>query len=365
VKSRLVLSFLVVCAVSVHARQVTGVCLSGQVIGDEDKGLGGAGLKLRLQGSTTIIPISSDVEGRFSLAKCAPGWYDLTATHIDYPTRTYGANDSWSDGTPLVLGRTPLTDLKFRLLSAGVITGVVKKANGDPIAGVKVSASLRAIDSNGNVISAAGRTTVTDGLGQYRLAALPPGSYLVQTAQTLVVQEVGYPAKPHAQTFHPSAVQIEDARRIVLLSGQTVSGADIVPQPEPPGGPQVTPRSVVSPGAQATEARAAVKSVGSIVGSVSDSSGAPATDFAVVAFPADRTLWSSSPRRSFGVRPANTGEFRILNVPPGEYRVAVVKDVVRNEWLLPDFLEGLIGASTAVTVTDNAASSPLRLKIDR
>jgi len=102
---------------------------------------------------------------------------------------------------------------------------------------------------------------------------------------------------------------------------------------------------------------------GLITGSLADTAGRPATDYAIVVFPADRTLWSASFRRSFGVRPANTGEFRIPSVPPGEYRLAVVAKAKKNEWLLPEFLETVIGTSVSVTVVENTSTSPIRLVV--
>ena len=363
VRTGLIITFSIGLAVALHARQTTGVCLSGQVLGDDAKGLGGAGLKLRLQGTTNFISISTDAEGRFSLATCAPGWYDLSATHIDYPTTVYGAKPG-TDGTPLVLGRTPVTGLKVQLASAGVITGVVKKQNGEGIAGVEVRAGVRVIDANGNVGYSSGRTTVTDKQGEYRLAALPAGRYFVSTVKTLVSRDVGYPAQAHAETFHPSALNVEDARWLDVASGQTVTGADIVPQPEPTGQfERATTKTVAKPGKVSDPSLIASGRTASIVGNVTDSSGAPATDYTVVVFPADKALWAPSLRRNFGVRPANTGEFRVQNVPAGNYRVAVVKDAIWNAWQVTEFLESIVGASTPVTVADNVANGPVRLVV--
>lgn len=163
--------------------------------------------------------------------------------------------------------------------------------------------------------------------GSFAIDGVPPGQYRFTVTSTT----------------GPSSVRLTSVR---INDQETVDGYFDVG-----GGANLRAALVVSDGQ------------GLITGSLADAAGRPATDYAVVVFPADKALWSAAFRRSFGVRPANTGEFRISNVPPGEYRLAVVQKAKKNEWLLPEFLDGVIGTSVAVSVVDNAPTIPIRLVV--
>jgi hypothetical protein len=89
-----------------------------------------------------------------------------------------------------------------------------------------------------------------------------------------------------------------------------------------------------------------------LAGTLSSASGQAATDYFIVIFPADRTLWHPHSPRVRVTRPEADGGFTARDLPAGEYRVAALTDVEDDEWRKSAFLESLYDVSIAITVTD-------------
>jgi hypothetical protein len=83
-----------------------------------------------------------------------------------------------------------------------------------------------------------------------------------------------------------------------------------------------------------------------ISGTLETPEGKPAMEFAVVAFPEDRALWSSA-RRAQSTRPATNGRFAFADLPPGTYVIVALTDVP-DEWRTAEFLSGLPPAGVKV-----------------
>lgn len=91
-------------------------------------------------------------------------------------------------------------------------------------------------------------------------------------------------------------------------------------------------------------------------GTFSSVSGQAATDYFIVIFPSDRTLWHPHSPRVRVARPEADGGFSARDLPAGDYRVAALTDVEDDEWRTPAFLESLYAASIAVSVIDGKAT---------
>jgi hypothetical protein len=89
-----------------------------------------------------------------------------------------------------------------------------------------------------------------------------------------------------------------------------------------------------------------------LAGTLTTASGQPASEFVVIVYPADRTMWRPGARRIRSMRPASDGAFSTADLPPGEYLIAAITDADANEWQQPSFLEQLVAASVKVTVAD-------------
>ncbi len=86
-------------------------------------------------------------------------------------------------------------------------------------------------------------------------------------------------------------------------------------------------------------------------GRLTTESGAPATDYFIVAFPADRTLWHPTSPRVRVLRPAVDGTFGTKDLPAGTYRLAVLTDVEDHESRQQSFLESIYDASIPISLT--------------
>jgi len=91
-----------------------------------------------------------------------------------------------------------------------------------------------------------------------------------------------------------------------------------------------------------------------IAGRMIDAAGRAAPEYFVIVFPADSADWGWRARRIQQTRPGHDGAFSVSGLPPGEYRIAAVRDVDQNEWFDPEFLTGLVEASIRVTLAAGA-----------
>ena len=94
-------------------------------------------------------------------------------------------------------------------------------------------------------------------------------------------------------------------------------------------------------------------------GRLSNSSGAAVSDFTVIAFPANKAYWLPGSRRIVTTRPGTNGEFvlsgpGLATLPPGDYLIATVTDIDRNEQYDPAFLATLVASAVPVTLKPGA-----------
>jgi hypothetical protein len=87
-------------------------------------------------------------------------------------------------------------------------------------------------------------------------------------------------------------------------------------------------------------------------GTLTTASGDPATEYFVIAMPADRSLWRSGSRRVRATRPASDGAFTIKDLPGGDYLLVALTDVAPNEWNDVDFLTRIASSGAPVTLGD-------------
>lgn len=90
-------------------------------------------------------------------------------------------------------------------------------------------------------------------------------------------------------------------------------------------------------------------------GKLSHQSGGPATDETVIVFPKDRAFWYQGSRRIAIARPGSDGLFSFggqgpTTLPPGEYLLAAVTDLGRDEQFDPSFLATLVPAAAPVMI---------------
>src|SRR6185436_9742124 len=121
----------------------------------------------------------TDDQGRFSFTGLEAGRYQLTVERQGYLRQNYGARKYSNGGTPLVLGQDQnVRDILFKLSPQSVITGKVLDEDGEPVSNVQVRAWKYAYRGGKKQWTQNGNGQTSD-IGEYRIANLDPGRYIV------------------------------------------------------------------------------------------------------------------------------------------------------------------------------------------
>jgi hypothetical protein len=93
-----------------------------------------------------------------------------------------------------------------------------------------------------------------------------------------------------------------------------------------------------------------VEDLGTLSGTLQDSSGRPTANYTVIVAPEDPRFWTPQSRRIQSTRPSTDGRYVFRNLPAGAYRLVALDDVEPESWFDPEFLRQLVPASIAVTI---------------
>jgi hypothetical protein len=105
--------------------------------------------------------------------------------------------------------------------------------------------------------------------------------------------------------------------------------------------------------------------VSTLSGTLTSSTGAPETDYFVVAIPEDPEFWTPQSRRIASTRPDASGRYAFHGLPSGTYRIAVTTDLVPRDLQEFSALEQLAAQSVpAVIVAGEQRTLDLRTASD-
>ena len=93
-----------------------------------------------------------------------------------------------------------------------------------------------------------------------------------------------------------------------------------------------------------------------LAGTTTDRKGA-ATEAMVVVFADDQSKWAEDARMVRTVRSDKAGTFRLMAMPPGEYRAVALEYVLDGDWNDPQFLESLRESASRVTLREGEAGT--------
>jgi hypothetical protein len=100
-----------------------------------------------------------------------------------------------------------------------------------------------------------------------------------------------------------------------------------------------------------------------VTGTVASSKGDAVKDYTVVIFASDQQKWALPQNRwTTSSRPNQDGQFRVQNLPPGDYFAIAVEYVAQGEWQDPDWLARAAKTATAFSLGDGATKN-LDLKL--
>ena len=92
--------------------------------------------------------------------------------------------------------------------------------------------------------------------------------------------------------------------------------------------------------------------VNEINGTVADVQANPVTEYTVLAFSTNSSVWRPNSRQIATARPDQTGMFKIRNLPAGEYYVVTVDPSEQGEWFEPAYLDQHHAGAARVTLGD-------------
>ena len=143
-----------------------GASLAGTVRDSSGNGIAGATVSA-FGFSGFPVPVTTDVNGRYSLPLGQPGTYSVQVALPGYAT----VRNATMGGVNYPVGSTTFDAVLRRV---GSLSGVVRSPSGAPIANL----SVRAQEAGGSMFFPA----ITDANGLYSIANLSPGSYRILTS---------------------------------------------------------------------------------------------------------------------------------------------------------------------------------------
>jgi hypothetical protein len=178
-------------------------------------------------------PVLTDAEGRFKISGLPPGRYTLVASKPGYVSLRYGARGALDRPSPIDVPQDT-APIDVRLPRGAALSGRLVDDLGEPIPDVRVTAGVVVRTSAGMRLTAV-RSADTDDLGEYRIAGLPAGTYVVSArpgpsppdGMMIVGMEMPAGAPTYARLYHPSTPSLSQARQIPLRAGDDLASVDI------------------------------------------------------------------------------------------------------------------------------------------
>ena len=177
-------------------------------------------------GSTAV----SDAQGHFLLKDLEAGRYILAAQRNGYVNQTYGQKNAGEQGTTISLNAgQKLTDIVFRLIQGGVISGRIVDEDSEPLSRVQVQAlQFRYMQGRRRLMPLG--NAVSDDRGEYRIFGIRPGQVYIRATLRGSGMYAGPgdavdPSAPSETTSYPPVFypNVTDASQASAL---TVRGGD-------------------------------------------------------------------------------------------------------------------------------------------
>jgi hypothetical protein len=162
----------------------------------------------------------ADRDGRYRFENVPPGRYRIQFSRPGFVEGWAGKRHLNDFGMPQEIGAGQIQQFDFALSRGSVISGRVTDDLGEPLPGIQL-VPLRVQYSFSGVrllpwYSSLGSRT--DDRGQFRLAALPPGTYVLAADAQNSATGDGY-----AATYYPGTRNLNEARRVRIGTGDDVT----------------------------------------------------------------------------------------------------------------------------------------------
>jgi protocatechuate 3,4-dioxygenase beta subunit len=280
-------------------------------------------------GSRSVL---TDDTGAFAFTGVIAGRYNLSASKTGHVGVTFGQTRPGGPGTPIQLAEGEKFIANMQIARGSVITGTVLDEHGEPTPGTQVRV-LRFVNQSGRRTLQQSGSGSTDDRGIYRVFGLQPGEYIVSA----VPRNAG-PGMDAARM----AAELEAVRqRIAAAADQSVARelmtrasmlqAEIPAQDEQPTGyaPVYYPGTIAPADAAPIaigvgEERPSVDfqlqrvPMARVEGSVVNGTGVAVQSIQLTLMNVAQAVPGLG---TISARAEADGRFRIMNVPPGQYRL--------------------------------------------
>jgi len=199
-------------------------------------------------GGVAFIPpahVTTDQDGRFALSKLAPGEY----TFMVHKTGFAPLNDPMERLRTFTIVAGQALNVEVSLQRGGVIAGRVLDPNGEPLSDARVMAMRRMPappnrgDASRLVPAPMQGLQQTNDLGEFRLAGLAPGEYIIAALRHGFSPFGGPGVTPHSSasaagtttvtTFYPGTTDQAGAQTVTVSAGAEVVNIAFIMQTAP------------------------------------------------------------------------------------------------------------------------------------
>jgi hypothetical protein len=189
-------------------------------------------VRVTLNGAAQPTAAVTNTRGEFEITEVPAGTYTVSMTRSGYLPVFYGQRNPGDGGRTLELKSGAVAEgIDVAMVHGGVFAGTITDDTGSEYPGVRVEATeYRYIKGRRLLVQAAVATT--NDLGQFRLAGLAPGSYVLRasTDDTWHSDDgaIGY---AYAITFYPGVTAPTDAEALSLRAGQEIAALNFSLRP--------------------------------------------------------------------------------------------------------------------------------------
>jgi hypothetical protein len=248
-------------------------------------------------------------DGQFSIANVPPGSYTLRARNNDRDAPLYASQ-------PLTVGGGDVSNVVVVLQKGGSLSGSLAFQPGSTVAPSDLT-QVRVVAQSTEPFDNIGPTpnSRVNKDGTFTLDGVSVGDHLIRAAGNM---------------------------RGWNLKSVAIDGRDVTDTPVSIRSNQRINNVVVT----------FTDKVNEINGSVTDVQGVPVTEYTVLAFSTNSSVWRPNSRQIATARPDQTGMFKIRNLPAGDYYVVTVDPSEQGEWFEPAYLDQHHAGAARVTLGD-------------
>jgi len=183
-----------------------------------------SGARVRLSGSAPRGPVLTDRAGAFVFAELPGGTYSFVVERNGYLSASWPESSRWvrrQEARITLAATDTLENVTLPLDRGGVVAGKVISPTGEPISGAQVSLV-------GVVPPIYTRNGTTNDLGDYRVAELPPGRYVLRAhPRPSSNNPPDTPLSGPLPTYYPRTRERSQAQELVVGGGGEVTEANI------------------------------------------------------------------------------------------------------------------------------------------